>query len=265
MTLVKDNEHVTINRGFGTKEFGARLEEAMKREDSERTKTSFAPSGLGYSGSCPRYWYYAFHGANFSYDTDALAMANMDAGSDAGKRLADVLKKADLLVAEEVPVRWQDPPIFGFIDALVNWKDEVVVAEIKTTKQETWQMRANSNSVPGYQMLQLLIYMYITNKPRGFFLTENKNTNEIFILPVRMTEEFYKWVEEVFEWMRAVKKNSDDDLLPTRPFTKASLQCKGCAVKDTCWAGWTRTNKSKGTGADPSPGVVTLPVLNIPK
>lgn len=265
MELVVSNEHIAINRGFGVAEFGERLEKAMEREDQERTKTSFAPSGLGYSGSCPRYWYYAFNGATFKYDTEAPAMANMDAGSDAGKRIASVLKKADLLVDDEVAVRHNDPPIFGYIDALVKWKGETIVAEVKTTKNETWQYRTFNNTVPGYQMIQLLIYMYITKKDRGFFLTENKNTHQIFILPVRMTDENRKWVEEVFDWMRTVKKNADEGELPIRPFTNKSMQCKGCPVREKCWEGWERTNKSKGTGTDPAPGTIEIPALEIPK
>lgn len=262
MKLVKSNSQFAINQGFGTEEFGALLEEAMKRPDKESKKTSFAPSGLGYSGSCARYWYYAFNGAEFKYDTDGPAMANMDAGSDAGRRLAKVLDKAGILVDSEIPVKHQDPPIGGFIDAMVQWKGEVIPVEIKTTKTESWQIRSSNNSVPGYQLIQLLVYMYVTNRQRGFFLTENKNTHEIFILPIRMTEENLALVERVLEWMREVKKNADEGKLPTRPFTKSSMQCKGCPVRGKCWEGVTR---GKVNGKDPNPGEVTIPVLELPK
>jgi CRISPR/Cas system-associated exonuclease Cas4 (RecB family) len=234
----------------------------MERKSEERQKTSFAPSGLGYSGSCPRYWYYAFNGALFEYDTDAAAMANMDAGTAAGARLAEVLKKADLLIDAEIPVRYNDPPIFGYIDAMIRWKGDTVVVEVKTTKNETWQYRVAQNSVPGYQMLQLLIYMYITGKDKGFFLTENKNTHKIFILPVKMNDEYRALVEATLDWMRAVKKNAEDGLLPTRPFTQKSMQCKGCPVRNTCWDGYVRGSVN---GSDPNPGEITLPVLEVPK
>jgi CRISPR/Cas system-associated exonuclease Cas4 (RecB family) len=260
--LVKHNEHMGLNKAFGTKEFGERLEAAMVREPEERKKVSFAPSSLGYNGSCPRFWYYAFNGALFEYDTDALGMANMEAGSDSGRRLAKVLEKAGLLVDDEVEASYKDPPVRGYIDALVRWKDEVIVAEIKTTKAETWQYRATNNTVPGYQLLQLLIYMYVTKKDKGFMLTENKNTNDIFILPVKMTDEYRALVEKTFDWMRQVKKNAEEGELPTRPFNKASFQCKGCPLKNTCWEGYKRGSVN---GTDPNPGTVTLPVLEIPK
>lgn len=262
MDLVKHNEQFGINKGFGTREFGELLESVMVRENKFTTKTSFAPSGLGYSGSCPRYWYYAFNGAEFTYNTEPAAIANMDAGTAAGQRLASVLGKAGILEDSEVPVRHEDPPIFGYVDALVKWKGEVVPAEVKTTKQETWNYRSTNNEVPGYQLIQLLIYMHITGSPRGFFLTENKNTHELWVLPVRMTDEYKKLVEDVFAWMRTVKANAEDGELPVRPFTKSSLQCKGCAVRDTCWEGWTR---GKVNGTDPNPGTIELEPLALPR
>lgn len=262
MDLVRANDHIKINRSFGTAEFGKALEDAMVRETEFKTKKSFAPSGLGYSGSCPRYWYYAFNGAEFESTADAPAQANMDAGSDSGARLAKVLDKAGLLVAAEVPVNHKDPDIFGYIDAIINWKGEEVVVEIKTCKSSTWNYRATKNIVPGYQLIQLLMYMKATKHDRGFFLTENKDTNEIFILPVKMTQENSDLVEKTFEWMRTVQKNAISGELPIRPFTKSSMQCKGCPVKKTCWDGWERGSVN---GNDPNPGSVDLPPLELPK
>jgi hypothetical protein len=102
--LVRANEHIARNRAFGTQELNDVLEKAMQRESKFSTKKSFAPSGLGYSGSCPRYWYYAFNGANFEYDTAATAVANMNAGTDAGARLAKLLDDAGILVDAEQEV-----------------------------------------------------------------------------------------------------------------------------------------------------------------
>jgi CRISPR/Cas system-associated exonuclease Cas4 (RecB family) len=264
--LIYNNEHFGLAKAFGVSELNDLLEKALERESKFTKKESFAPSGLGYSGSCPRYWYYAFEGADFVYDTAAAAMQNMNAGSDSGVRLAKVLAKAGILIDDEVELNTigddELPPIRGYIDAIVDWKGSEVVAEIKTCKSQTWNYRVTKNTVPGYQLIQLLIYMYVTKHDRGFFLTENKDTHEIFILPVKMTEENKALVEKTFDWMRMVKDNADNGELPTRPFTKSSMQCKGCAVKETCWAGWTRGSVN---GTDNNPGTVTLPILELPK
>lgn len=266
MDLVKVNSHIALNRKFGTEELNRILTEAMKRESKFITKKSFAPSGLGYSGACPRYWYYAFNGAEFQYDTEAPAMANMEAGTDSGARLAKMLKKAGILIDDEQEVNTigdkRLPPIRGYIDAVVEWQGSEILVEVKTCKSSTWNSRVLSNSVPGYQMLQLLLYMYVTNHDKGFFMTENKDTHELFILPVKMTDEYRALIEDVLDWMRTVKDNADNGELPTRPFNKSSMQCKGCAVRETCWEGWTR---GKVNGTDPAPGTITLPVLEGPK
>lgn len=262
--LIRINEHIAMNRGFGTRELNDILEKAMEREPKFQTKQSFAPSGLGYSGACPRYWYYAFNGAEFVYTSDARAVANMDNGTAAGERLAKLLDKAGLLVDSEVEVNTIDsdeyPPIRGYIDALINWKGDEVVVEIKTTNNNVWNWRVNKNEVPAYQMIQLLVYMYVTNHDRGFFMTENKDTHELFILPVRMTEENKQKVEAVFDWMRKVKDNADNGDLPIRPFTQGSKECKGCPVKDICWDGYKRGSVN---GTDPNPGTVEIEVLNL--
>lgn len=255
-----------MSKSFGVEEFDAAISEAVKsnsRESKWTQKRSFAPSGIGYgNGTCPRYWFYAFHGAHFDYDASPQAIQNMDSGTDAGKRLAKMLDNAGLLVEDEVEVKIEDPPIYGFIDAVVNWRDEEIICEVKTTKQETWNMRASKGKAPGYQLIQLLIYMYVKKKDKGFFLLENKNDHSILIMPVKMTDENKAFVERVFDWMRAVKANSDANTLPTRPYTKSSIACKGCPVRETCWAGWTRGSVN---GTDPNPGKVTLPALDIPK
>lgn len=266
--LIKNYDFGGISAGFGAAELNDILEEAYKKggRKSKRTKkTSFAPSGIGYgNGKCPRYWYYAFNGAFFDYSkTPALAIANMDNGTDSGKRLAKYLEQAGILEDSEVEIKHQDPPIGGYIDAMVRWKGEVIPAEIKTTKSETFSLRQAAMEAPGYQLIQLLIYMYVTNSPRGFFIIENKNTHELLVLPIRMTEERAALVENVLDWMRTVHKNAKDKKLPTRPFTKSSPACKGCPVFDTCWNGYVKETKTR-EGKDPNPGVIDLPILEIP-
>lgn len=259
-----NNEHFGLAKKFGVKELESVLEKAMERENKWTQKQSFAPSGLGYNGSCPRYWYYAFNGENFTYDTHPLAMANMNAGSDSGERLANLMDKAGILIAAEQEVNTigseEFPPIRGYIDAIVNWKGDEVVVEVKTCKSSTWNQRVASNTVPTYQLAQLLVYMYITKHDKGFFMTENKDTHELFILPVKMTANYRKLVEDIFDWMRTVYDNSINGELPTRPFNKSSMQCKGCPVRETCWDGWVRGSVN---GNDDHPGTITLPVLEI--
>lgn len=260
--LIAVNEHIAINRAFKMRELNDVLVKSLQRTSESKQKKSFAPSSLGYNGSCPRRWYYAFNGATFEYTEDPLAINNMDSGRDAGKRIADIFDKAGILVDAERPVEYYDPPIYGFIDAVVDWQGEELIVEVKTTSDRNWNARMNSNSVPGYQMIQLLIYMHVTEHNKGFFVTENKDNHKWYVLPVKMNAERKEFVDYTLNWMRTTKDAADTGDLPTRPFNKSSMQCKGCDVRTTCWEGWAR---GAVNGSDPNPGVVELPVLDIPK
>lgn len=263
--LVVNNKFQGISKAFEVDKFEEALEKAygdIGRDSKYTKKTGFAPSSFGYNGNCPRFWFYAFNGAEFVYDTDPLSQANMEYGTEAGKRIATLLDKAGILLQAEVPIKYQDPPIGGFMDALVKWQDEEMVCEIKTTRTESFSHRQNQMKVPGYQLIQLLIYMKVFDKKKGFFLTENKNTGELLIIPIKMTEQYEKLVDGVFEWMRKVHKNAMEGELPKRPYTQSAKECKGCPVFNTCWQGYKRGSVN---GTDPNPGIVDLPPLELPR
>lgn len=267
--LIKNNDFMGLSKAFDASALGELLEEASAkggRESKWTVKKSFAPSSFYTYGNgvCPRYWYYAFHGANFVYENTARQRANMDSGIAAGERIAELFRKAGILKADEVEVRHEDPPIYGFMDLAVTWQDEEMIGEVKTTTAESFATRAATMKAPGYQLIQLLIYMKVFKKEKGFFVIENKNTHELLVLPVKMNKKNEELVERVFEWMRMVKKNSDEDKLPTRPFTKGSFNCKSCPVRQTCWEGYVKGTKAR-EGSDPAPGVVDLPPLEVPK
>src|SRR5438128_1498595 len=107
MDLIKNNPNA-MSKAFDVEAMDALLEEASAkggRPDGFTTKKSFAPSGVGYgSGTCPRYWYYAFHGANFVYSNTARQRANMDAGTAAGDRIAKLFERAGILNASEFKI-----------------------------------------------------------------------------------------------------------------------------------------------------------------
>lgn len=263
--LVVNNDFQGINKAFQTKEFGELLEDAYtqgNRETKETKKEGFAPSKVGYgNGNCPRYWYYAFNGAEFEYTNDALSMANMNYGTEAGKRIAGLLETAGILIEAEKEVKHDDPPIGGFMDAMVEWQGEEIICEIKTTRQDSFNIRQAKMKAPGYQLIQLLTYMKVFEKDKGFFLVENKNTGELLVIPIKMNDAYRKLIDDVWDWMRMVHKNAMEGELPKRPFySPKSKPCNECEVAKTCWAGFNRAKKE-----DPNPGTIELPVLEIEK
>lgn len=210
---------------------------AQRRETKHTQKKTFSPSNIGgYQGVCPRYWYLAFTGGTFIDDKDAMSIATMSTGSDAGKRIAKAFKDAGVLVADEVEIKLADPPVRGFVDVLIKWDNEVVVGEIKNTRHESWIHRQTKMKPTAQHLLQLLIYLRATGKKKGFLLYENRNSLEIVVIPVAYDEKNEAILEAALEWMRTVRKSFDDKKLPERPYrSKNSKVCKDCPVRDWCW------------------------------
>lgn len=216
----------------------AELEKAYlmdRKVDDGYNRKTFPPSGVGYgSGVCPRRWYYEFNEEVVRQDdVNVLGQANMEYGKEAGERIAKLFEKSGRLIEAEKKVYIKDPPIHGYIDVIIDWMGKKTVGEVKTTKQEAFTLLRASGIPRGYQLIQLLIYMKIEKTDQGFMLYENKNTGEILIMPVFMTGEHKRIVDEAFEWFKMVWENKE---LPLRPFSKGSMECKYCPFKAHCWS-----------------------------
>lgn len=230
------------------------------REPSDRQKKSFAPSGIGYgSGTCPRQWFYAFTGGVIREDSvDSVGIANMSYGTDAHTRLQKVYEDSGILVEAERKVDTIGntdglPPILGYVDLVVNWQGEEAVGEIKTTSQESYISKRSKGQGAGYHLLQVLIYMRVLGLNKGFLLYENKNTQELLILPVTWNVINTKLIDDAFAWMNNTRAAWEAGTKPTRPFkSDKSPACKSCAFTQHCWN-------------DTEDGVVSLPVLEVPK
>lgn len=211
---------------------------ATKRVAGMMTKKSFSPSSFGYgNGNCPRYWYMAFSGAEFIDNNDSQAVANMAQGTQAHERLQGLIKTFDEFVAEEQEIVNEYPPIRGFIDLIMKYEDKEVIGEIKTAKQEVWDTRQAEMKSSSNHMLQLLSYMKLRGAEEGFFLYENKNTQQVLVIPVVMNDKNKKIIDDLFTWLCEVYDNFKDGDLPMRPFTKSQSACKYCPIKKECWSG----------------------------
>lgn len=207
----------------------------MRRPDGFMQKKSFSPSAIGYGkGRCPRYWNYMFNGVEVFDDVDAMGIANMAYGTEAGERIAKLMDLAGTLIQAEEEITNVDPPIRGFIDAIVEFNGITAVAEVKTTKQESF-MHRKMGKAPFYNLIQVLIYMKLKNLENGFLLYENKNDQSFTVIPVKMNAKNKKIVDDAFEWMQKVYKAYQANQLPRRPFTQKSVVCKFCPLAKSCW------------------------------
>ncbi len=202
-----------------------------------KQKKSFAPSGVAYgSGRCPRYWYYAFTGAEYDDKYSALDVRNMAAGTDAHERFQNLLK--DLGIADddiEREINYDDPPIYGFIDAIVEWNGRKWVVEFKTSKTKWFSYRRQQLKPPTYHLVQILIYMFVTGIRQGMIVYEDKDTGERTAIAVEWSTRYSEYIEKIMSCMKEVYSTVTSGKLPERGFSKSSNECKGCPVKAICW------------------------------
>lgn len=219
-----------------------------------KKKKSFSPSTLGYGhGTCPRYWYIAFEGAHFDDTFDSKSLANMDNGSYSHERIQSNLETMGVLKHKELEVTNENPPIRGFIDAIIDWKEMELPVEVKTANSMSFQFRTNTGKPSDSHFVQFLIYLKLTKSREGFLLYENKDTQEILIIPITVSERNKEIVNYLFDWMTATYGAWRGDLLPERPWTRKNAKiCQGCPVREACFNEF-------------GEGEIDLPVLEVPK
>jgi CRISPR/Cas system-associated exonuclease Cas4 (RecB family) len=200
-----------------------------------KQKKTFAPSTIGYGhGTCARYWYIAFNGAEFTENIPAANIASMRSGTDAHERIEKLIESTGLLKQKEREIKSEDPPVRGFADVVLEINDEEIIGEIKTIKDQYFIQRKGEGVPSSSHFLQLLIYMKIEGAEEGFILYENKNDNELLAIPIKMNEKNKDYIDYVFGWMQEVYQLYKDDVVPKRGYTKSTWTCKGCPVSDTC-------------------------------
>ena len=208
----------------------------VNRVDKFQTKKTFAPSTIAYShGECPRYWYLAFEGAVFTDNADAYGGANMTAGTKSHERIQAAMGNVPgFLIDSEFKVTYEDPPIFGYGDVMLNWEESELLGEIKTMPNEGFEYRKTAGRPKAGHLIQILIYMKILNKNKSVLIYENKNNHELLIFPVELNTYSFEWVENAFQWMRDVRKAWTDKTLPEKNYRSNSKICKTCPIREAC-------------------------------
>lgn len=206
-----------------------------KRGTKFQKKKTFAPSTIAYGhGECARYWYLAFEGGDFEDYADPFAGANMTNGTKSHERIQQAIEDSGIMVDSEFKITYNDPPIFGFGDVLVNYEGEELLVEIKTAMAEGFEYRKKTRKAKAGHLIQVLIYMKILKKSKAVILYENKNNHELLAIPVVVNDHYIKWMDKTFDWMRTVRKAWEDKQLPTKNYRSNSKICKTCPLSTVC-------------------------------
>lgn len=235
-----------------------------KRGPKHQVKKTFAPSTLVWShGECARYWYLAFEGNVFESNDTPYGVANMTAGTKSHDRIQQAMLDADIAVAyvdeeetkkegetvytTEFKVINNDPPIFGYGDAMIKWEGEEIVGEIKTMPSDAFEYFKTLGKPKLGHMMQLLLYMKILDKSKGVMIYENKNTHDLLAFPVQVNDKYIAWINNTFDWLRTVRQAWKDKTIPQKNYRSNSKICKGCPLKAAC--------------AVAEPGTIKIPAL----
>ena len=208
--------------------------EKGKDRDGFKQRDSFTPSGLTYgSGHCPRMWYLWFEGNDGYSSNDWYSVANMDSGTDRHGRIETAMEHAGILVSKELAIKYEDPPISGKTDAIINWKGVEVLTEIKTMNDEAYHRTRKPRK---YHIEQVLIYMKIMKKSFAYLIYESKNTHDIKMFPVRLTQQYKDFINYFFDWMKEVRAAFENNQLPENPYRNKynSKVCKSCDFIQAC-------------------------------
>jgi len=200
-------------------------------------KKTFSPSTIVFGhGKCPRYWYLAFEGNTFYEEREGKSQANMESGTDRHARIQAAMEGAGIMVANEEKVIFDDPPIFGFLDSIIKWKDSEYLVEIKTQNQDAFERHKKSMTASTYHIVQLLIYMKIFKKKKGMVMYENKNTHDLLVIPININQKHVDFVDYLFGWMKEVYAAWKDKKLPEVPYKNNDVKvpCSSCPVQQAC-------------------------------
>jgi len=233
-SLMNKPRNNKLNSKKFVKDLNSAYQESNTSEEFKR-KTSFAPSTIGYGhGTCARYWWIAFNGAEFTDNIRPANIASMRSGTAAHERIEKLVESTGILKENEREIKNARPPIRGFADLVLEIEDEEIIGEIKTIKDQYFIQRKGEGVPSPSHLLQLLIYMNVEGAREGFVLYENKNDNELLCIPIEMNDRNQEYIDYVFSWMEEVYSAYENNTPPKRGYTKSTWTCKGCPVLDAC-------------------------------
>ena len=90
---------------------------ATRNTPEQKKVGGFHPS---YTNQCARYWYYLFEGTEVTPSFKSQTYRIFDNGHAVHERLYSYLRGMGILVAEEIPVTYDSPPIEGTADGIID-------------------------------------------------------------------------------------------------------------------------------------------------
>lgn len=193
------------------------------------------PFRLSSAGKCARRLAYALHYPGEVPPVEPRVVAIFELGSLIhdwlrgkltalyGERFHSVERTVELEVDPDFKVP-------GHVDGILETESGPVLLDIKSASDKSAQ-NMFSNGVPYEYVAQVNAYLEATGIERGALVVYNKNTSELFTLPVDRDPAVVAQVKERFRAVRC----STPEQLPEREHEASSFACRYCPFQQRCW------------------------------
>lgn len=206
------------------------IDEHLEKRNSPSFKkvNGFHPS---YTNQCSRYWYYLFEGTEVTSSFRPQTYRIFDNGHAVHERLYSYFREMGILVAEEIPVDYKEPPIEGTADGIIDWYGHKLI-ELKSISSEGFHYRQLYNKPKDEHYRQAQIYMRCLDLPSGYVIYENKNNQEILPIHIERDDQF---IDKLFVKYNKIYTNFLDKKIPKQPYKRSSANCSSCDLAAMCW------------------------------
>lgn len=188
----------------------------------------FHPS---YTNQCARYWYYLFQGVEMETSFSPQTHRIFDNGHAVHERIYSYLREMGILVAEEIPVSYDSPPIEGTADGIIDFHGRKLI-ELKSISNEGYEYRRIYNKPKDDHVRQAQIYMRCLDLEQAFVIYENKNNQSILPILIERDDDF---IDKLFSKYTKIYQNFVDKNIPKQPYKRTSKNCSNCDLAAMCW------------------------------
>ena len=223
--IIKSSDQITSELLFA-------IDENLEKRNAPVIKKvgGFHPS---YTNQCARYWHYLFEGTEVETSFKPQTYRIFDNGHAVHDRLYSYLREMGILVAEEIPVTHEDPPIEGTADGIIDWYGHKLI-ELKSISSEGFHYRQIYKKPKDEHFRQAQIYMRCLDLSSGYVIYENKNNQEILPIYIERDDVF---IDKLFKKYSKIYSDFKEGKMPAQPYKRTSAKCMACDLADKCWSG----------------------------
>lgn len=203
------------------------------RDTSRNVETDgFHASSLGISvGACGRRNVYLLRGVEKQNIFDARILRVFANGHAVHERIQNMLEGMGLNAESEIPIVYEEPPIRGHADGVLEWEGRKILIEIKSCSSTVFNNRLQWKAPKKEHVAQANIYAYVLGLDYIWVIYECKDTQNTKIFEVKTDVEAAE--KQISKW-HAEWLCFKDGELPKRPYKPGSPTCSGCDLKNVC-------------------------------